>query len=92
MNNLAMVLHDQKRFQEAEETYRQVFMNIEMLQDYEMPLAVFCRSNLAMVLQQQGKNEEAREMTLRAIEESEKLWDDDDPNRLKPLNNLGGVT
>ena len=62
MNNLANVLSDQGKYEEAEEMHRQVLAVKETVLGKEHPDTLTSMNNLAEVLSNQGKYEEAEEM------------------------------
>ena len=61
MNNLAWVLRDQGKFEQAEEILRQAFRLRETVLGKEHPDTLMAMNNLAGVLRDQGKYEEARD-------------------------------
>ena len=60
MNNLAMVLSSQGKYEEAEEMHRQTLELREKVLGKEHPYTLTSMNNLAVVLSSQGKYEEAR--------------------------------
>ena len=62
MNNLAMVLRNQGKYEQAEEMHRQVLKLSETVLGKEHPSTLTSMNNLAMVLSNQGKYEQAEEM------------------------------
>jgi Flp pilus assembly protein TadD len=67
MNNLATVLRDQGKYEEAEEMHRQELGSCETVLGKEHPDTLTSMNNLALVLGGQGKYEEAEEMHRRAL-------------------------
>jgi tetratricopeptide (TPR) repeat protein len=61
LNNLACVLRDQGKYEEAEEMHRQVFRLSWMVLGKEHPHTLTSMNNLAAVLRDKGKYEEARD-------------------------------
>jgi tetratricopeptide (TPR) repeat protein len=62
MNNLAMVLRDQGKYEQAEEIYRQALRLSETVVGKEHPDTLTNMNNQAIVLRNQGKYEQAEEM------------------------------
>jgi tetratricopeptide (TPR) repeat protein len=62
MNNLATVLRDQGKYEQAEEMHRQVLGLRETVLGKEHPDTLTSMYNLAMVLRDQGQYEQAEEM------------------------------
>jgi len=62
MNNLAMVLKDQGKYEQAEEMYRQALGLSETVVGKEHPDILTSMNNLAIALRNQGKYEQAEEM------------------------------
>jgi tetratricopeptide (TPR) repeat protein len=67
MNNLANMLRDQGKCEEAGEIHRQALGLSETVLGKEHPSALMSMSNLAKVLSDQGKHEEAKGMHRQAI-------------------------
>ena len=69
MNNLALVLQYQGKYDEAEKMHRQTLELMEKVLGVDHPSTLASLNNLASVLQYQGKYDEAEKMhrhTLKA--------------------------
>src|ERR1700727_2561557 len=73
VSNLASVLQDQGKYQEAEVLYRQALEGREKMLGKEHPETLVSISKLALVLQNQGKYQEAEAMNRRALDRREVL-------------------
>jgi tetratricopeptide (TPR) repeat protein len=62
MNNLASVLSNQGKYEQAEEMHRQALRLRETVLGKEHPSTLTSMNNLASVLSDQGKYEQAEEM------------------------------
>src|SRR5437762_585064 len=67
MNNLAVVLSDQGRYEQAEEMHRQALALKERVLGKEHPDTLTSMSNLAGVLSGQGKYEQAVELDRQVL-------------------------
>ena len=67
MNNLATVLSDQGKYEQAEEMHRQALELRETVLGKEHPDTLTSMNNLASVLSDQGKYEQAEEMHRQAL-------------------------
>ena len=72
MHNLAVMLADQERYEEAERMYRETLMLRGMVLGKDHPKTLLTRDQLVLVLRDQGKHEEAELMTaVEVTEQSE---------------------
>lgn len=62
MNNLALVLRDQGKYEKAGEMHRQELRLCETVLSKEHPFTLMSMNNLALVLRYQGKDEQVEEM------------------------------
>src|SRR5436305_2077015 len=67
MNNLAVVLRGQGKYEQEEEMYRQALGLRETVLGKENPDTLRSMNNLAAVLSDQGKYEQAEEMFRQAL-------------------------
>jgi Tfp pilus assembly protein PilF len=67
MNNLASVLSDQGKYEQAEEMHRQTLMLKEMVLSKEHTSTLTGMNNLTWVLSDQGKYEQMEEMHRQAL-------------------------
>jgi tetratricopeptide (TPR) repeat protein len=72
VSNLALVLKDQGKYDEAEKLNRRALEGSEKELGVQHPDTLTSVSNLAMVLQDQGKYDEAEKLNRRALEGREK--------------------
>ncbi|MBI4797980.1 MAG: tetratricopeptide repeat protein [Desulfarculus sp.] len=91
LNNLAGVLEDQGKLEEAEELYRQAMAIGEKTIGKEHPNYATLLNNLAGVLEDQGKLEEAEELYRQALDIDEKTIGKEHPIYAIRLNNLARV-
>jgi tetratricopeptide (TPR) repeat protein len=91
MNNLARVLSDQGKYEQAEEMHRQVLRLSETVLGKEHPDTLSSMNNLAEVLSCQGKYEQAEEMHRQVLRLSETVLGKEHPNTLTSMNNLAEV-
>jgi tetratricopeptide (TPR) repeat protein len=91
MNNLALVLSDQGKYERAEETQRQVLGLCETVLGKEHPHTLTSMDNLAVVLGSQGKYEEAEEIYRQALRLEETVLGKEHPSTLTSMNNLALV-
>ena len=68
MNNLALILSRQGKYEQAEEIHRQGLRLFETVMGKEHPDTLASMNNLAVVLGHQGKYEQAEEMHRRTLE------------------------
>jgi ankyrin repeat protein/tetratricopeptide (TPR) repeat protein len=91
LNLLALVLRDQRKYQEAEEMNRQALEGREKLLGPNHPDTLASIDNLAGVLQYQGMYEEAEAMNRRALAGREKLLGREHLDTLNSVSNLALV-
>jgi ankyrin repeat protein/tetratricopeptide (TPR) repeat protein len=91
MNNLAAVLRDQGKYQEAESMHRQALATRERLLGKEHPDTLTSMNNLAAVLRDQGKYQEAESMHRQALATRERLLGMEHPDTLRSISNLALV-
>jgi tetratricopeptide (TPR) repeat protein len=91
MNNLARVLSDQGKYEQAEEMHRQVLRLSETVLGKEHPDTLSSMNNLAEVLSCQGKYEQAEEMHRQVLRLSETVLGKEHPDTLSSMNNLAEV-
>jgi tetratricopeptide (TPR) repeat protein len=85
MNNLALVLSDQGKHEQAEEMHRQALGLRETVLGKEHPSTLTSMNNLANVLRDQGKYEQAEEMHRQALGLCETLVDVLPTQRFRPF-------
>jgi tetratricopeptide (TPR) repeat protein len=91
MNNLALVLSHQGKYEQAEEMHRQALRLYETVLGKEHPDTLTSMNNLALVLSRQGKYEQAEKMYLRALGLRETVLGKEHPDTLMSMNNLAAV-
>jgi tetratricopeptide (TPR) repeat protein len=91
VNNLASVLQNQGKYEEAEPTNRRALEVYEKALGKEHPFTLASVKNLAMVLQDQGKYEVAEPMYRRAVEGKEKALGKEHLFTLTNVSNLASV-
>ena len=91
MNNLAVVLSDQGKYEQAEDMSRQALGLRETVLGKEHPSTLTSMNNLASVLSNQGKYEQAEEMHRQALRLSEMVLGKEHPSTLTSMNNLASV-
>ena len=91
MNNLALVLNQQGKYEEAEEMHRQALALRETVLGKEHPNTLRSMNNLALVLESQGKYEEAEEIYRQALALKETVLGKEHPDTLGSINNLALV-
>ena len=85
MGNLALVLHDQGKYDDAEKMNRRALEGYEKVLEQDHPDTLMSVNNLALVLQDQGKYDEAEEMNQRALKGREKELGLNRPNTLSSI-------
>ena len=91
MNNLALVLNRQGKYEEAEEIHRQTLALRETVLGKEHPNTLGSMNNLALVLNRQGKYEEAEEIHRQTLALKETVLGKEHPDTLTSMNNLALV-
>jgi tetratricopeptide (TPR) repeat protein len=91
MNNLATVLRDQGKYEQAEEMYRQALRLRETILGKEHPDTLTSVDNLALLLSCQGKYEQAEEMHRQTIRLRETILGKEHPATLTSIDNLAVV-
>ena len=91
MNNLAIVLGSQGKYEQAEEMYRQALRLAETVLGKEHPDTLMSINNLATVLSDQGKYKQAEEMHRQALRLKEIVLGKKHPSILASMNNLANV-
>ena len=91
MNNLAIVLSKQGKYEQAEEMHRQALGLRETVLGKEHPDALRSMNNLAAVLSNQGKYEQAEEVHRQALGLRETVLGKEHPDTLVSMNNLAAV-
>jgi len=91
MNNLANVLDNQGKYEQAEEMHRQALRLKETVLGKEHPSTLTSMSNLASVLRNQGKYEEAEQMHRQTLELRETVLGKEHHDTLISMNNLALV-
>jgi tetratricopeptide (TPR) repeat protein len=91
MNNLALVLSNQGKYEQAEEMYRQVLRLKETVLGKENPSTLTSMNNLAEVLRNQGKYEQAEEMHRQKLRLCETMLGKEHPDTLISIDNLALV-
>ena len=91
MNNLAVVLTGQGKYEQAEEMHRQALGLSETVLGKEHPATLTSMNNLATVLSNQGKYEQAEEMHRQALGLRETVLGKEHPDTLTSMNNLAVV-
>ncbi|KAI1445141.1 Tetratricopeptide repeat-domain-containing protein [Annulohypoxylon stygium] len=88
MNNLALVLDSQGKYEEAEQMHRQTLELSERVLGKENPDTLDSMNNLALVLDSQGKYEEAEQMHRQTLELRERVLGRENPSTLRSKANL----
>ena len=88
MNNLALVLSSQGKYEEAQEVNRQTLALMERVLGKEHPYTLTSMNNLASVLSSQGKYEEAEEMHRQALALRERVLSKGHTDMLGSMNNF----
>ncbi|KAI2618440.1 hypothetical protein GGR54DRAFT_605477 [Hypoxylon sp. NC1633] len=91
MNNLGIVLHNQGKYEEAVQIYRETLELMEQVLGKEDPITLANMNNLGSVLRSQGKYEEAEQIYRETLELMEQVLGKEDPITLQSMNNLGSV-
>jgi len=91
MNDLAVVLHKQGKFDKAEKMHRQVLMVRETTQGKNHPDTLTSMNNLAVVLHRQGKYDMAEKMQRQVLMVRETTQGKNHPDTLTSMNNLALV-
>jgi hypothetical protein len=73
VSNLAAVLRDQGRYEQAEEMNRRALAGREKVLGVDHPDTLTSVSNLALVLRDQGRYEQAEEMNRRSLADADLL-------------------
>ena len=92
MNNLALVLDSQGRYEEAEQMHWQTLELKEKALSKEHPSTLGSMNNLALVINSQGRYEEAEQMHRQTLELKEKVLGKEHPSTLDSMNNLAEDT
>jgi tetratricopeptide (TPR) repeat protein len=87
MNNLALVLSDQGKYEQAEEIHRQILELRETILGEEHPDTLTSMNNLALGLSNQGEYEQAEEMHRQELELCETVLGKDHPSTLTSMSN-----
>jgi tetratricopeptide (TPR) repeat protein len=88
MSNLAVVLRDQGKYEQAEEMQRQALGLHETALGKDHPDTLRCMNSLALVLRGQGKYEQAEEMHRQALGLQETALGEDHPDTLTSMDNM----
>ena len=91
MNNLAIVLNSQGKYEEAEQMHRQTLALRETVLGREHPDTLDSMNNLALVLDSQGKYEEAEQTHRQTLALMETVLGREHPDTLASMNNLANV-
>jgi Flp pilus assembly protein TadD len=91
MNNLARVLGDQGKCEQAEEIHRQALRLRETVQSREYPSTLTSMNNLASVLTHRGNYEQAEEIHGQALGLRETALGKENSDALTSMNNLALV-
>ncbi|RYP42629.1 hypothetical protein DL768_010304 [Monosporascus sp. mg162] len=91
MNNLAVVLDNQGKYDEAEQMHRQTLELKEKVLGREHPDTLASMNNLALIWDSQGKYDEAEQMHRQTLELKEKVLGREHPSTLRSMNNLALV-
>jgi tetratricopeptide (TPR) repeat protein len=91
MNNLAVVLSHQGKYEQAEEMHQQALRLSETVLGKEHPSTLTSMNNLALVLSHQGKYKQSEEMHQQALKLSEIVLGKEHPSTLTSMNNLASV-
>ena len=91
MNNLASVLSDQGKYEQAEEMHQQELAISERVLGREHPGTLTSMNNLASVMSRQGKYEQAEEINQQKLALSERVLGREHPSTLTSMNNLASV-
>ncbi|KAI6355522.1 hypothetical protein MCOR25_008168 [Pyricularia grisea] len=88
MNNLALMLDRQRKYEEAEEMCRTTLKLSEKVLGQENPDTLISINNLALMLYKQGKYEEAEQMLRTTLALREKVLGLENPDTLSSIKNL----
>ncbi|RYP80699.1 hypothetical protein DL770_006113 [Monosporascus sp. CRB-9-2] len=91
MNNLALALDSQGRYDEAEQMHRQILKLREKVLGRKHPDTLTSMNNLALVLHRQGKYNETEQMHRQGLELREKVLGRKHPETFTTMNNLAIV-
>ncbi|KAF7507687.1 hypothetical protein GJ744_010240 [Endocarpon pusillum] len=91
VNNLALVLQYQGKYEQAEQLHRRALAGNEKELGESHPLTLTSMDNLAVVLQYQGKYEQAEQLYRLALAAREKELGESHPDTLTSLDNLAWV-
>ena len=90
-NNLAGLLQDQGKLNEAEPLYREALEALRPTLGDTHPFTLISISNLGRLLQDQGKPNEAEPLLMDALEGSRRTLGDNHPDTLTSINNLASL-
>ena len=88
MNNLALVLSDKGKYEQAEEMHRQVLKLSETVLGEEHPNTITSINNLAQVLNNQGKYEQSKKLQVQVFQMSVRILGPQHPQTLTISENL----
>jgi tetratricopeptide (TPR) repeat protein len=91
MDNLATVLSEQGKYEQAEKMHRHALRLYEKVLGKEHPDTLMSMNNLATVLNDQGKYEQAEEMHRQELRLCEMVLGKEHPSTLMSMNNLAEV-
>ncbi|KAL8646144.1 MAG: hypothetical protein Q9210_006299, partial [Variospora velana] len=91
VSNLASVLQDQGKYEEAEQMSRRALDGREKVLGTEHPDTLTSVNNLGNLCTNQGKMAEAEVMYIRALKGYEKAWGVEHISMLDTVNNLGNL-
>ncbi|MHC4992388.1 MAG: tetratricopeptide repeat protein [Planctomycetota bacterium] len=91
LRQLAHVLHDQGRLEEAESTYRERLNEYRKLVQDEHPAIQEAKRELAMCVSDQGRQEEAEVLLRELLRTQQREFAEDDPRITETLGDLGWV-
>jgi len=91
MNNLAGVMREQGKYEDAEVMHQQALAAREMILGKEHPDTITSMNNLAGVMRDRGKYEDAEVMHRQALVVRERILGGEHPDTITSMNNLAGV-
>ncbi|KAJ9663362.1 hypothetical protein H2198_000879 [Neophaeococcomyces mojaviensis] len=91
MNDLALVLSNQGKYEQAEEMHGQTLEVQKKVLGHEHPDTLTSMNNLALVLSRQGKYEQAEEMHGQTLEVQKKVLGHEHLTTLASMNNPAAV-
>jgi tetratricopeptide (TPR) repeat protein len=91
VNNLASVLQDQGKNEEAEKMYQQVVKGYEKTLGEDHPKTISAINNLAIMLRRRGRLDEAAAIMQKVLESRKRILGEEHPDTLLAMNNLANA-